>query len=85
MVRSRPVPVTTGRHALKVGFGAEPVFTRCGGSIPVVSTFWQQLRKPVLLLGFGLESDGAHSPNERFRISSFTNGAKASACLLAAI
>jgi acetylornithine deacetylase/succinyl-diaminopimelate desuccinylase-like protein len=48
----------------------------------VVNTFWQQLRKPILLMGLGLDSDGAHAPNERFKIDNFVKGAKASAYLL---
>lgn len=71
--------VKVGRQALLAGFGAEPVLIRCGGSIPVAGTFWQELRKPVILMGFGLDSDGAHSANEHFKVTSFLNGAKTSA------
>lgn len=74
--------IQTAKEALKFGFGAEPVFIRCGGSIPVANTFWQELRKPVVLMGFGLDSDGAHSSNERFKVESFINGAKTSAHFL---
>jgi len=74
-----------GRKALQCGFGAEPVYMRCGGSIPVVNTFWQVLGKPVILMGFGLNSDGAHSTNERFKINNFIRGAKASAALIASL
>lgn len=77
--------IKTGVQALRCGFGAEPVLIRCGGSIPVVSTFWQELEKPILLIGFGLESDRAHSPNERFKIANFTKGTKTSAYLIANI
>jgi len=70
------------QEALRLGFGAEPVFIRCGGSIPVVTTFVQELSCPVLLMGFGLDSDGAHSPNERFKVDSFIKGARTSAHLL---
>ncbi len=76
--------IQVAKEALKFGFGAEPVFIRCGGSIPVANTFWQELRKPVVLMGFGLDSDGAHSSNERFKIESFINGAKTSACFIEA-
>jgi len=74
-----------GRKALQCGFGAEPVYMRCGGSIPVVNTFWQELGKPVILMGFGLNSDGAHSTNERFKINNFIRGAKASSALIASL
>jgi len=72
-------------QALKHGFGADPVYIRCGSSIPVVSTFREELEKPVILMGFGLDSDGAHSPNERFKIANFINGAKTCAYFLANI
>ncbi len=71
--------IAVGREALRAGFGAEPVLIRCGGSIPVAGTFWQELAKPVILMGFGLDSDGAHSANEHFKVESFFNGAKTSA------
>jgi succinyl-diaminopimelate desuccinylase len=68
--------------ALKAGFGSDPVFIRSGGSIPVVNTFWKELRRPVILMGFGLDSDGAHSTNEKFKIDNFLKGIKTSASLL---
>jgi acetylornithine deacetylase/succinyl-diaminopimelate desuccinylase-like protein len=70
------------QEALRFGFGAEPVLIRCGGSIPVVNTFVQEWACPALLMGFGLDSDGAHGPNEHFRVESFLKGARASAHLL---
>jgi acetylornithine deacetylase/succinyl-diaminopimelate desuccinylase-like protein len=69
-------------EALHAGFGVEPVFIRTGGSIPVVRTFSEQWGCPVLLLGFGQDSDGAHSPNEHFSLDSFIKGIRASAHLL---
>ncbi len=66
-------------EALKEGFGTDPVFVRTGGSIPVVNAFWNNFRKPVILMGLGLESDGAHSPNEHFSIDHMIRGAKSSA------
>jgi len=69
-------------EALKVGFGREPVFIRAGGSIPVVSHFVEAWGCPVLLMGFGQDSDGAHSPNEHFSIEALFDGALASAALL---
>jgi len=77
--------IKAGHQALKHAFDAEPVYIRCGGSIPVVNTFWQQLKKPVILMGFGLDSDGAHAPNERFKLDNFINGTKSSAYLIANI
>ncbi len=72
-------------EALQEGFQHKPVYIRCGGSIPVVSTFEQELQKPVLLMGFGLTSDGAHSPNECFSVATFQRAIKASAALLGKI
>jgi acetylornithine deacetylase/succinyl-diaminopimelate desuccinylase-like protein len=55
-------------------WGVRGVRIRTGGSIPIVGTFAQALGKPVLMLGFGLEDDRLHSPNEKFNISHFYNG-----------
>jgi len=71
-----------GLRALEAGFGVEPELIRCGGSIPVVSVLERELGAPVLLMGLGLDSDGAHSPNERFAVEHMVKGAKASAALL---
>ena len=54
-----------------------PVRVREGGSIPIVATFAEVLRVPILLLGFGLSDDRLHSPNEKFNISNFFGGIKA--------
>ena len=75
--------IKAGAKALEKGFGAEAVFIGCGGSIPVVDDFWQQLKKPVILMGFGLDSDAVHSPNENFKIENFINAIKTSAYFLA--
>ncbi|MEP7012922.1 MAG: dipeptidase [Acidobacteriota bacterium] len=63
-------------------WGKRPVRVREGGSIPIVATFTDVLRVPVLLLGFGLNDDALHSPNEKFNISHFYNGIRAIARLL---
>ena len=51
-------------------------------AIPVVNTFVQEWACPALLMGFGLDSDGPHSPNEHFSLDSFRRGTKAAAHLL---
>ena len=71
-----------GMSALAAGFGAQPVFIREGGSIPIVGTFQSCLRVPVLLLGYGLSTDNIHSPNERFLLANFWNGARTTAIML---
>jgi len=65
-----------GLRALAAGFGGQPVFIREGGSIPIVTTFQTCLKAPVLLLGFGYATDNAHSPNEKFHLVNFRNGAR---------
>jgi len=76
---------SAAQEALRQGFGSESTFIRCGGSIPVVSTFVEHLGCPVVLMGFGLDSDGPHSPNEHFSLDSFVRGTKAAAHLLRTI
>jgi acetylornithine deacetylase/succinyl-diaminopimelate desuccinylase-like protein len=63
-------------------WGARPVRIREGGSIPIVSTFNQVIGAPVLLLGFGLNDDALHSPNEKFNISHFYKGIRSIARML---
>jgi acetylornithine deacetylase/succinyl-diaminopimelate desuccinylase-like protein len=58
---------------LKV-YGIKPVPVRSGGSIPIISAFEQILGIKTVLMGFGLESDAIHSPNENFPLEQFFNG-----------
>ena len=74
--------VQAGMRALEHGFGARPVFIREGGSIPIVGTFQECLRAPVLLLGYGLPNDNIHSPNEKFHVRNFRDGIRTTAWLL---
>ncbi len=69
--------------AVEQGFGRRPVFIREGGSIPIVSTFAEQLKAEVLLLGWGQNDDNLHSPNEKFSLADFHHGIAASAALWA--
>jgi acetylornithine deacetylase/succinyl-diaminopimelate desuccinylase-like protein len=55
-------------------FGKKPIPLRSGGSIPIMSAFEEILEIKSILLGFGLESDAIHSPNENFRLENFYNG-----------
>jgi acetylornithine deacetylase/succinyl-diaminopimelate desuccinylase-like protein len=55
-------------------FGKLPVPVRSGGSIPIISAFEEILGLKTVLMGFGLESDAIHSPNENFPVSQFLNG-----------
>ncbi|MBV8709324.1 MAG: dipeptidase [Acidobacteriaceae bacterium] len=54
--------------------GRPTVFTRSGGSIPIVGEFSKHLGIPTALMGFGLPDDGLHSPNEKFRLSNYYTG-----------
>lgn len=60
--------------ALEVAFGKKPVPTRGGGSIPIVSLFEKELGVKSVLLGFGLDSDNLHSPNEKYGIENYLKG-----------
>jgi len=68
-------------RAIERGFGRKPVFTREGGSIPVVSTCQEELGLPSVLFGVGLPDENAHAPNEKLDVSNFHNGIIASAYL----
>jgi len=70
-----------GMRAMERGFGKKPVFIREGGSIPIVGTFQDCLKSPVLLLGYGLPNDNIHSPNEKFHVVNFVNGIRTTAYL----
>ncbi|MCC7156918.1 MAG: dipeptidase [Bryobacterales bacterium] len=50
------------------------VFTRSGGSIPIVGEFQKFLGIPTVLMGFGLPDDGLHSPNEKYKIDNYYKG-----------
>lgn len=67
--------------AIEHGFGRSPVFIREGGTIPVVTEFTDKLGADALLLGWGLDDDNTHSPNEKFSLADFHRGIKASAHL----
>jgi len=60
--------------AVEETFGIKPIPVRSGGSIPVVSAFERVLGIKSILMGFGLESDSIHSPNENYPLSNFFKG-----------
>jgi acetylornithine deacetylase/succinyl-diaminopimelate desuccinylase-like protein len=55
-------------------YGIRPVFTKGGGSIPIVETFSRVLSAPVVLMGFGLPDENLHAPNEHFHLDNFHKG-----------
>ena len=73
--------VRAAGRAIEQGFGKAPVFNREGGSIPVVSTFQEELGLPSVLFGIGLPDENAHAPDEKLDLSNFHNGIIASAYL----
>jgi succinyl-diaminopimelate desuccinylase len=73
--------MSAAARAIEQGFGRQPVFIREGGSIPIVTTFRERLAVDTLLLGWGLDDDNTHSPNEKFCLADFHRGIKASAHL----
>ncbi|MFP4324033.1 MAG: dipeptidase [Anaerolineales bacterium] len=67
-------PMRAAREAMTATFGREPIMTRNGGTIPVVSLYQELLNVPVLLIGFGLPDDNLHAPNEKMTLSMFFKG-----------
>lgn len=61
-------------RAIKTTFGKEPVPVRGGGSIPICALFEKELGIKIVFMGFGLDSDNLHSPNEKFDIVNFYKG-----------
>lgn len=84
-----PIVVSLDSAAIKAAakaaskaFGKSTVYTREGGSIPIVVEFARQLNVPTVLMGLGLDTDNIHSPNEHFSLDSFKKGILASAYFL---
>jgi len=65
--------------AFKKVYGKEPLYTREGGSIPIVADFKKILGAESILMGFGLDSNAIHSPNEHFLEKDFYRGIETSA------
>ncbi len=62
------------RQAMETTFGKTPIPTREGGSIPIVALFEEVLNVKSILMGFGLDSDAIHSPNEHYGLFNFYKG-----------
>ncbi len=61
-------------RAMEETFGKKPVPTRGGGSIPIVALFKKELELDTVLMGFGLDSDAIHSPNEHYGVFNYLKG-----------
>jgi acetylornithine deacetylase/succinyl-diaminopimelate desuccinylase-like protein len=74
MVDPDNTAIQTAARAFSDMLGKPTVFTRSGGSIPVVGDFANHLDIPSVLMGFGLPDDGLHSPNEKYRLENYYKG-----------
>ena len=61
-------------RAYETAWGYRPVFTRGGGSIPVVADIISLMQAPVVMMGYGLDTDGLHGTNEHFSVEMFQRG-----------
>ena len=60
--------------AIETTFGKEPIPVRGGGSIPICSLFEKELGLKIVFMGFGLDSDNLHSPNEKYDLANYYKG-----------
>lgn len=75
--------IEVARTALQDEFQREPVMLGCGGSIPIVESFMNELEMDCLLVGFALNDDCIHAPDEKYNLSSFEKGARSYARMIA--
>ena len=87
-----PATVATDSPALRAAAGAieracgvAPALIKSGGSIPVAGLLKRHLGLETIFMGFGLEDDRVHSPNEKFELDCFRMGARSHACLVEAL
>lgn len=68
------IPFKAASAAMETTFGKKPIPTRGGGSIPIVALFEKELKCKTVLMGFGLDSDALHSPNEHYGVFNYLKG-----------
>ena len=73
LVDTKSDAMEAASEAMEGVYGEKPYMVRCGGSIPIVADFKKILGQETVLMGFGLDSDAIHSPNEKFGLDRFRN------------
>jgi acetylornithine deacetylase/succinyl-diaminopimelate desuccinylase-like protein len=71
---SKSIAYKAASMAMEATFGKKPIPVRSGGSIPIVAMFKSELGLDSVLMGFGLDSDAIHSPNEHYGVFNFLKG-----------
>ena len=74
IIPRRHPALSAAARAIYNVWGVPPVFTRSGGSIPLVAHLQRRFPVPIILLGFGLPDDDIHAPNEKISLPNFFRG-----------
>jgi acetylornithine deacetylase/succinyl-diaminopimelate desuccinylase-like protein len=69
-----PTDSIAAAKAIQTSFGKDPIPTRGGGSIPIIALFEKILGLKTVLMGFGLDNDNIHSPNEKYDLANYYKG-----------
>lgn len=74
VVATDSIEYKAASKAMEETYGKEPIPSRGGGSIPIVALFSKELKVDTILMGFGLDTDGLHSPNEHYGLFNYYKG-----------